>query len=107
MTVNVEEAQKPSAGRSSSATRSLRESKADVLQKGEVEVDGHTLARHEDVRRSRSLREELAGDVRKSRMLRDHSEILQPINKDGFILGGDDDINRDSKDSVNNGVTGG
>ena len=59
------------------------------------------------MRKSRSLREELAGDVRKSRMLRDHSEILQPINKDGFILDEDDDINRDTKDSAFNGVTGG
>lgn len=45
--------------------------------------------------------------MRKSRMLRDHSEILQPINKDGFILDEDDDINRDTKDSAFNGVTGG
>ena len=58
------------------------------------------------MRRSRSLREELAGDVRKSRMLRDHSEILQPINRDGF-LADDDDINRDSKDSAINGASGG
>ena len=40
-------------------------------------------------------------------MLRDHSEILQPINKDGFILGEEDDINKDTKDSEFNGVTGG